>query len=805
MQEPDSRSSGVLLRSDSRASGTLLRSKSSSSGILDVQEEILDDDQAQKIAQERQKLIDFLKSRGNGYFLRGWRKDFDPYGQLEVEFKHFCRTAQRLDFTIDASMLFSAKGSNRNMSLKQAYPETGALVERFQLWIKQTFGSPAEMFLAFDSTSSATISNKKFVEACWRHGFKASDKEFQELVACCDVQNAGSFAQDSVIFFEHDSEMRELQVFREKFSRKQQREKAMASVYAEALRREMPATHRLAPRPWLAENFETLPCISTERHGAWRRESLKKEALARKVFLRHLREMYGNEVRGWRRGLDPEANFAVTIVSMRRYCARTNLRIDCNALFKVLDKDCDGSLSLEEVAESAADILASFRDWAHATSGSCSLLWDTCEMSDARSAAGRAGLWPSNKKMLLSSFTDALRSLGWPSIVDANQRSLLCSSLDFHGCGFVARSDLEWLDKWIPPEWLYAEADANEWKQLANLMLRIYRHPLRAWRCLLDTQDSNRISWKHFQDACKQLKFKGNIAAAWRFLDDDLSGFITMKEYHPESAEMLSSFKEWTDTNFGSAEQTFKALDADGNGVVSFNELRRACTKLKWEGGDVRALFDALNIDREIEHKGENAGKRTITLEEMMFLDSWSSDLEEYEEKELDMQDETAAQSRETAAKSRDLHTAPPRSSSPRALRITGGFAKGKSTINRAAKSSSNFFSTARSTTSNFVATPKNHAVSKKDVAEGKSNMNATQNSSGDIFPATGSQAVPTKEAMPKVKRKEHMPEWERLSRAYHCMSQCKKIRTKSLSLPTIEFKHGHRSVASTMKKQHND
>merc|ERR1719265_1675600 len=171
-------------------------------------------------------------------------------------------------------------------------------------------------------------------------------------------------------------------------------------------------------------------------------------------------------------------------------------------------------------------------------------------------------------------------------INEANKRSLLCSSLDLYGCGFIARSDLQWLDSWIPPEWLCTEPDPKAWKDLESLMVRVYKHPLRAWRVLLDKEDTNRICWKHFKQACKQLKFNGNAAAAWRVLDTDLNGYISMKEYHPQSAEILSSFKQWTEANFGSAELTLKAIDADGNGTVSFNELRRACNKLKWEGGD---------------------------------------------------------------------------------------------------------------------------------------------------------------------------------------------------------------------------
>lgn len=102
-------------------------------------------------------------------------------------------------------------------------------------------------------------------------------------------------------------------------------------------------------------------------------------------------------------------------------------------------------------------------------------------------------------------------------------------------------------------------------------------------------------------------------------LDDDQSGCITLQEFDTSSFEILHSFKVWCMQHFGSVELAFKSLDADGSGSLSFSELKRACRKGKWKG-DVHLLFNCLDTDKERSH-----GKRSITVQEIQFLDTWET------------------------------------------------------------------------------------------------------------------------------------------------------------------------------------
>merc|ERR1712232_876808 len=77
----------------------------------------------------------------------------------------------------------------------------------------------------------------------------------------------------------------------------------------------------------------------------------------------------------------------------------------------------------------------------------------------------------------------------------------------------------------------------------------------------------------------------------------------------------------WVECTFGSMARAFKALDSDGDKVVTFAELKYACHKLNWDGC-VRSLFDCLDVDGK-RGVGKEAGKRSLSLKEIAFLDQW--------------------------------------------------------------------------------------------------------------------------------------------------------------------------------------
>jgi len=605
------------------------------------------------------KLIAILKKRGAGSFLRGWRRELDADGSLEVGFQEFCEAASRIGFSGDARELFNRDGDPKNLSLEELAPAEGALISRFRAWVRDTFGGPVEMYSAFDVAGRTRLTCYMFTTSCRRYGFQASDDDFKELFDYCNMNATGSISQEEVICLENDSSLRELAIFKAKRSQKEKHLKLMCWAYREDGRRAVSATHRLAQRPWLAENFEQLPMLVHHRRVERQRETNRRSLEARIVFIQHLRSTYGSEVRAWRRGLDPDCNFKLSVTDLRRYCRRVDLNVHSQDLWRSLDKDCDGWFRLEELHVSAADLLASFQSWAKRSFGSCAAIWDRPEMVAARCKPQKDGGWASGKKVLHGTFEEVLKALEWPAYENVNARNLLLSSLDLYSCSFISCSDLEWLDKWQMPVWLCAEPDHAAWEELRSLIFRIYAHPLKAWRSLLDTDNSNNVSWMEFKQACEKVKFKGNVGGAWRSLNERLASSISMREYDVSSAELLSSFKEWAETNFGSVKLAFKAIDVNATGKVSYPELKRSCQNLKWQG-EVRLLFDCLDLDGKLD-----AGKRFISMKEVAFLDEWEGDPGLLEQAE----DEAVNQALET----RRLSRTPTRTLSSPGTSATGG------------------------------------------------------------------------------------------------------------------------------------
>jgi len=188
----------------------------------------------------------------------------------------------------------------------------------------------------------------------------------------------------------------------------------------------------------------------------------------------------------------------------------------------------------------------------------------------------------------------------------------ICRSLDVSGGGFICKTDLEWLDKWQPAEWLTVGPDEFAWRQLNDVLVNKFGHILKAWFSELDTDNSNKLSWAEFHDACERLKLEGNMGAAWRWLDKDLVGWISLAAIDEESSNLLHSFKEWAESRFGSLPSFFKTVGSSTSTcALSYPELRVACRKFKWEG-DAQVLFNCLTKNGD-----------SVTLKDVAFLSNW--------------------------------------------------------------------------------------------------------------------------------------------------------------------------------------
>lgn len=431
-----------------------------------------------------------------------------------------------------------------------------------------------------------------------------------------DPQTADSLADKSR---EHDQ-------LRQKPHSKHHRQRLLAYAYWDDRRQTEKATDRRACRPWLAESFERLPALASDKRLHWQRQSRRQAIQARICLMQHLRDTFGHEVRAWRLGLDREGHFAVDRTQLFCYCRQADLDVDLLALWRGMDQDGDGCFTMEEFDPQRALALAGLRSWCHKSFGSCAALWDQPTMRAARERPQKMGTWKSSKKLLVGRFLKVLRTLGWPGGTGSEENTLLfavASGLDLYGCGFVSQPDLQWLDSWKPPRYLVEAPEPGAWAELRGRMLEhCGGRPFEAWRTLLDRQNRNRVTWRQFTAACKRLRFRGDPGAAWRCLDKDVDGVICLRDFDKGSAAVLDAFKSWADEKFGSVELAFKALDTNGSGTLSCTEFKQACSKLKWSG-DVEPLLDCLGLGMGVEEHGRG-NKLSLSISGIAFMDSWA-------------------------------------------------------------------------------------------------------------------------------------------------------------------------------------
>jgi len=201
--------------------------------------------------------------------------------------------------------------------------------------------------------------------------------------------------------------------------------------------------------------------------------------------------------------------------------------------------------------------------------------------------------------------------------------ALLFSQLDKDGNKKLEVDDMKFLDKWKPLEFLTVTANYEAMEEVRQKLLRHSGKYIKAWRNLLDKDATNRCNWYEFQEACEAVGYKGDIAGAWRAFDEDLSGYISLREVDEESSQILLGFRKWANDSFGGVKSLFNVFDTDASGSLSFQEFRAACRIYGYEGS-TKILFAALDCDH-----GINRGKGELSWKELDFLDDWDLQNEE--------------------------------------------------------------------------------------------------------------------------------------------------------------------------------
>jgi len=498
-----------------------------------------------------------------GSLIVAWRRLFDENGDGFVSCREFMDAVSVLKYEDDIADLWHRldEDGSKVLTLDEFDEPSGKLMMDFKNFLIELGGggpgAVARAFQILDTKKQGHMSRDEMDTVLAEHGFEHG----AEMHAGLDFDGRGYVTIDELIFLEDN------------YLNKRMMEKSQEAL-------------------WAAQQREL-------RKKMREREKLES-ALAYYQFRQLLKGLFGSYVRAWR-ALDADGSWSLSMSEVFTTCKRLGFKGKVRPLWKALDVYNEGCAKIENIDRESAEVLAQFRRWCMSRGGLGKVY---AEMDK-----------DNTKKIKIEAFMKRCKKLGYKRPKETLEFLFKC--LDLDGFGYLSPPNFTFLDDWRPPEWITAQCDPKAVEVLKKKLTSTFGNFIKAWRQCLDTDSSNKVTWAEFNRACERLKFdpKPRRAAAWRGLDDDNSGYITLAELDPESNEQLINFRTWADENFGSVRLAFKLLDRDKSGHLSYAEFRSAVAKYGLIG-DTRMLFDAFDIN----------SSGAITLDNMTFLESWDLD-----------------------------------------------------------------------------------------------------------------------------------------------------------------------------------
>lgn len=492
------------------------------------------------------ELRSFLESC-EGSALKAWIKHFDLDQDGRVTKQEFEQGLRQMEFDGSPQRLFALldfDGSG-DITLEEIDGSQSIVWQRFRIWCAKTFSSVDDMVEKLLDTSGPDFETR-LAEEGWDGG-------------CADLLKAALAGDRS-------------------------RVTESLTTWFDIEQRKAQQKERSKQKGLQSRCRKTLDSVAAVRDL-----SDLKRLLIRK---------YGGLVRAWRCCLSLDDSMVLHKAEFLKACTRINgWQGNAKLVWKALDRDDSGLVSIDELDPQCAEILARFQAWSTQHFGSASATFKAIDVLGSG-------------KIAQVEFVERLKTLGF-----AYPAKSLFHGLDRGGKKALMEENLLFLDRWKPLPFLVAEPNEEALDEVRTLLLGRYKSWFAAWRRLLDKDSVNRAGWFEWVGACKKVGFDGDVAGAWRAADADCSGYISIEELDPDAAEILFEFKRWADAEFGGVRSAFTSFDVDNSKQIDFREFRSTCRLFGFEGC-IPKLFELLDVKRD----------GTLTLQEVVFLDDWPGD-----------------------------------------------------------------------------------------------------------------------------------------------------------------------------------
>jgi hypothetical protein len=300
-----------------------------------------------------------------------------------------------------------------------------------------------------------------------------------------------------------------------------------------------------------------------------------------------------------------------------RKCINMGFNGNVSALWHYCDSDRSGFVTLYEIHPSTAIVLADFKKFIDDNfNGSANETFQALAEYEGSHFLSRAVA------------VQQLRACGY-----RGPAALLFDMLDRRRLGTIFLREIEFFERWVvKPSFLFCKPDENGLQKLMDALLEEYGPPLlKVWRKVLDRKGMMRVDYKDLYSAWKGLltntsyselagfpKTEFDFGCAWRALDTDRSGWISLLEFDPKGHEVVSEFRRWTEREYGGPLEAYRNLAASSyNGYVTIRDMN-----LKSYPFDLSLLFETLAI---------GGSQERLSQDDFRFLASWDLDAEDFE------------------------------------------------------------------------------------------------------------------------------------------------------------------------------